>query len=498
MRPYLAIIKDSFSAALASRVLYVLLGIITLLLIVLAPLGIRETSQSFELYYAVWDWDLKDIVQSKQELTAQIVEQISYFFDKFVLSIGLLIAIMVTANIIPETFEPGSLNLLLSKPVSRWALFVSKFIGGCAFVTLCAGYLFLGVWLWMGIQLGVWDRAFLLSIPIYVLAFAIYYSVSALIGLLYRSPIMSIIVTALFWGVCFLVGLSYHRFQARADNLELISIRQFDGQTIAVNSLGEITHWNDSQWQSPSDDKNKTENNSTNEDDPLKQQQEAVEQVAVNIGIYLDKMRKHPLYLPPTFDERSGQVLVGSTPIVDPSAVNYQDCQLAPIKDLSFRNVGKFPRRAMRMFATAKGLVIVNSSGQFYRLSPDQIDQLQTSNNKLKRESFVRIGPNNTARIQIPFQVDMNQSTEEIVSYHEGQLTVFQLDSAGQYLTSRSCELELDFNSSMTCHVNFSGNTILLAFGNGKLVVLDARLITSDQNLFTKNSFWHRTSLPFS
>ena len=43
MRPYLAIIKDSFRAAMASRVLYVLLILITLLLVALAPLHIDES-----------------------------------------------------------------------------------------------------------------------------------------------------------------------------------------------------------------------------------------------------------------------------------------------------------------------------------------------------------------------------------------------------------------------------------------------------------------------
>ena len=43
MRPYLAIIKDSFRAALASKVLYVLLGLIVLFLLLLAPAHIRES-----------------------------------------------------------------------------------------------------------------------------------------------------------------------------------------------------------------------------------------------------------------------------------------------------------------------------------------------------------------------------------------------------------------------------------------------------------------------
>ncbi len=45
-------------------------------------------------------------------------------------TLGVFVAILVTAAIIPQTFDPGSLNLLLSKPVRRSLLFLSKFCGG--------------------------------------------------------------------------------------------------------------------------------------------------------------------------------------------------------------------------------------------------------------------------------------------------------------------------------------------------------------------------------
>ena len=50
MRQYLAIIKDSFRAAMASRVLYVLLALITLLLVALAPFHFVE-SLDWKLVY---------------------------------------------------------------------------------------------------------------------------------------------------------------------------------------------------------------------------------------------------------------------------------------------------------------------------------------------------------------------------------------------------------------------------------------------------------------
>ena len=41
MRPYLTILRDSFHEALASRVLWMILIVITILLVFIAPLGLR-------------------------------------------------------------------------------------------------------------------------------------------------------------------------------------------------------------------------------------------------------------------------------------------------------------------------------------------------------------------------------------------------------------------------------------------------------------------------
>ena len=67
MRPYLAIIKDSFRAALASHVLYVLLGLITLLLVAIAPFHYRE----------VLDWEIKlgQHVRNPELLVERLVER---------------------------------------------------------------------------------------------------------------------------------------------------------------------------------------------------------------------------------------------------------------------------------------------------------------------------------------------------------------------------------------------------------------------------------------
>jgi hypothetical protein len=144
---------------------------------------------------------------------AQQVREIGELVLAFVVSwlvgfAGVLAAIIVTASIVPRMLEPGSIDLLLSKPVSRWGLFLSRFAGGCAFILLVTSVLIVGLWMIAGARLGIWNAGLLWTIPVFVFVFAVYFSVSALAGVLWRNPIVSIIVSLVFWLSCFVVGLT--------------------------------------------------------------------------------------------------------------------------------------------------------------------------------------------------------------------------------------------------------------------------------------------------
>jgi len=120
---------------------------------------------------------------------------------------AIFIAILVTASMIPRTFEAGAIDLLLSKPVSRPWLFLSKFFGGCLFVLLNTSYLIVGVWLIAGLRLQIWEHRLLLCIPLFLLSFSTYYCVSALAGVHWKNAVVSVVVTLAFWAGC--AGLSF-------------------------------------------------------------------------------------------------------------------------------------------------------------------------------------------------------------------------------------------------------------------------------------------------
>src|SRR4051812_19676866 len=162
-------------------------------------------STSLVFRYAVWNLSQPFPIR-KQQFIEALFKQLPWLIDKGILSLGLLIAVLVTAPIIPQMLDPGSLHLLLSKPITRPLLYLSRFLGGCAFVLLAAVYLFIGMWLIFGVQWGVWEPQILWCVPVYTFVFATYYSVAALAGAIWRNATVAVILTFLFWAVCFSVG----------------------------------------------------------------------------------------------------------------------------------------------------------------------------------------------------------------------------------------------------------------------------------------------------
>src|SRR5262249_44374370 len=99
-------------------------------------------------------------------------------------------------------------------------LLVFKYLGGLTFVFLNAGFAISGVWLLIGLRTGIWAPGFLFSIFILTFYFAVLYAISALIGVLTRSPIICILVTCAAWLVFWLVGLVQQHRNAPASASE--------------------------------------------------------------------------------------------------------------------------------------------------------------------------------------------------------------------------------------------------------------------------------------
>jgi ABC-type transport system involved in multi-copper enzyme maturation permease subunit len=125
-------------------------------------------------------------------------------------AVGLLLVLLWTSGFLPEFLDPRAATVLLAKPVPRWALLAGKYLGVLAFVAFQAAVFVGGTWLALGLATGVWHGAYLLTVPLLVLEFALLYSVSALLAVWTRSTVVCIFGTLLFWGLCSALDVSRH------------------------------------------------------------------------------------------------------------------------------------------------------------------------------------------------------------------------------------------------------------------------------------------------
>lgn len=122
---------------------------------------------------------------------------------------GILLSLIWTAGFLPSFLEPSAASVLLAKPVPRWLLLLGKTLGLVVFVAAQASIFVLGTWLAIGIRTGVWIPHYLWCIPLLVLHFFIYVSVSVLLAVLSRSTVVCVFGSILFWLMTW--GMNYGR-----------------------------------------------------------------------------------------------------------------------------------------------------------------------------------------------------------------------------------------------------------------------------------------------
>jgi hypothetical protein len=166
--------------------------------------------------------------------------------------IAVFVAIIITSSLIPDMLQAGSLHLLLSKPISRSLLFLSKFFGGTVFILLNITYLLVGLYLIAGWRFGIWNEGLLAIIPVIGFVFVIFFSVSALTGVIWKNAIVSVVLTILFWLLCFVVGAVRDGFRPWVEQMpQVVNLQELNGELLASTESGQFHVWDatKSNWQ---------------------------------------------------------------------------------------------------------------------------------------------------------------------------------------------------------------------------------------------------------
>ncbi len=180
----------------------------------------------------------------------RINEYVEPFVLQLVIKFGLgviavMVAIVVTSPIIPDTFRSGSLNLLLSKPISRVLLYLSKFFGSTVFVLVNISFVLTALYFIAGFRFQFWNAGLLACIPLLMFVFVIFYSVSALAGLLWKNAIVCVVATMVFWLFCFVLGAVYSGMNGAFEvEKQLSTIVPVGDDVMSVSGQGRLQVWN--------------------------------------------------------------------------------------------------------------------------------------------------------------------------------------------------------------------------------------------------------------
>lgn len=410
--------------------------------------------------YAWKEWDPLPVThqQATQAVRALLLVAVDYGVGVF----GVFAAILVTASIIPQMFEAGAIDLLLSKPVSRMLLFLTKFLGGCIFIGLNASYFITGLWLIAGARFGIWANKLFLCIPIMLFLFAVYYSVSALAAVLWRNAIVSIVLTILFWLLCVSVAKSKNSFiePIWIDPQRLVKLIPAGQSLLAVTEPGQVEEW-----------------------DPRQSLWEEV------FSPPEQPQRIGPLTVPqpmigPVYDEQADRILAIPTGLPAPGGMNL----FGPPPTLQAgkrsaawtrKKVGSAPAGPLALLTAPNGDTLVVTKGAVFRLTQKKSKSGGSKSAKSKNanadvtEEFVRLGPEPSMRLDTSAAVAMNKDSGAIATFSRGILTVLEPDAAGKkYVRKNEKELVSSKDAKLSLAA-FAAKTIVIARSDGQLLIVD-------------------------
>ncbi len=226
MRATLALIIDAYRELNARKLFWITMAISMLIVLVYAAAGINEQGLTF----LHWSLPGPSFLNSKL-----IPPSLFYKFVFAKLGIpywltwgAMILALVSTASIIPDFVLGGAVELTLSKPISRVRLFLTKYLCGLIFSGLQVAAFSTACFLVIGIRGQSWQPSVFLAIPIVLAVFSYVYCISALVGMLTRSTIASVLIAVLFWFVVFLTNT--------ADTITLQITKQLDQRTKMLSS----------------------------------------------------------------------------------------------------------------------------------------------------------------------------------------------------------------------------------------------------------------------
>jgi ABC-2 type transport system permease protein len=185
----LALVRDTFREAFARKIFWAFFGCSTALILFFIFIMRVDVVEGALATASIFGKSGPS--QSVEKMVAGVHAGIA----NFIYSIGMCLAVFASAGLISAVFEPGRIELLLSKPVTRIHILLGRYVGNVLVVGCNLFYLIFAIWIIFGIKTQVWHAGFLFAGLSSLFVFCVLLTVSLLVGVLWESAAVSIIAT---------------------------------------------------------------------------------------------------------------------------------------------------------------------------------------------------------------------------------------------------------------------------------------------------------------
>ncbi len=200
MRQFNAVFIDAIRLLRARVLFWVTLGISLFAGLLYLSIGFNESG--FSVFFGLYSVESEYLVAGSRMAEQAYLGIFGMFIVNLWLSwIAVILALITCAPVFPEFMQEGSAGVVLSKPISRWKLFLYKYLAGLLFAAIQTAAFCLLVFVALRWRIGHWNPTVFWAVPLIVLMFSYIWSVMVLTGVKTRSVMASVLAALVFW--CF-------------------------------------------------------------------------------------------------------------------------------------------------------------------------------------------------------------------------------------------------------------------------------------------------------
>ncbi len=138
--------------------------------------------------------EAREEAESRSLLSREVDLWVYFLFRYLFYTCSILLFIAACSGFYPDLLSAGAIDVLLSKPMPRWAVYLAKYVGGM--LLYGATLLVCGIVMYLSLRLstGLWVHGVFRALPMNFFSAAVVYALLAVIGVLWRSATLCVVL----------------------------------------------------------------------------------------------------------------------------------------------------------------------------------------------------------------------------------------------------------------------------------------------------------------